>query len=241
VRALAVRLAGKLDFAFLRAELETLAQDPDVGVSVAAKWALERMSPDGGRGGGIILPHGGYVNLKALHAAEIAYDATVAFCNRFVDRRSRTHDQMVQAARSGKQNIVEGSAAAGTSSKTELRLIGVARASLEELLADYRDFLRQHGLRQWGKEDAQALAVRKLAYQPNRSYSLYRSYVEESSPEVAANTVICLVCQASFLIDRLKKQLEQAFIEHGGIAERMLQARLRHRRESNEKGTEERA
>lgn len=91
----------------------------------------------------LIGPHGGYRSLKSYQTAEIVYDATVVFCNRFIDKRSRTHDQMVQAARSGKQNIAEGSMASGTSKKTELKLIGVARASLEELLLDYQDFLRQ--------------------------------------------------------------------------------------------------
>src|SRR5512132_3015435 len=102
--------------------------------------------------------------------SEIVYDATTAFCNRLIDRRSRTHDQMVQAARSGKQNIAEGSMASGTSKKTELKLIGVARASLEELLLDYQDFLRQKGLPLWGKDHPTAVAVRKLAYINNRSY-----------------------------------------------------------------------
>ena len=96
----------------------------------------------------LIPSHGGYRNLKAYQMAEIVYDATVRFCNRFIDKRSRTHDQMVQAARSGKQNIAEGSMASGTSKKIELKLIGIARASLEELLLDFEDYLRQKGLPQ---------------------------------------------------------------------------------------------
>ena len=92
------------------------------------------------------------------------------FCDRFIDRRSRTHDQMVQAARSGKQNIAEGSMASGTSKKTELKLIGVARASLEELLLDFQDFLRQKGLPLWGKDDAKAKEIRALCYSKDRSY-----------------------------------------------------------------------
>jgi four helix bundle protein len=125
-----------------------------------------------------IAPHGGYRGLKSYQTAEIIYDATVVFCERFIDRRSRTRDQMVQAARSGKQNIAEGSMASGTSRKTELKLIGVARASLEELLLDYQDFLRQRALPLWGKDHDRALAARKLAYVHNRSYSTYRTYVE---------------------------------------------------------------
>ncbi len=193
----------------------------------------EAERPTGGRGTELMMPHGGYGNLKAFKAAEIVYDATVAFCDRFVGVRSRTHDQMVQAARSGKQNLVEGSAAAGTSSKTELRLVGVARASLEELLADVHDFLRQRGLAQWEKNDPRMLTIRQLAYEENRSYRTYRTYIEEQDPETAANTLICLINQTTFLIDRLKKQLEEAFLEHGGIAERMLQARLKRRAASD--------
>ncbi len=188
--------------------------------------------PSGGRGTELLMPHGGYKNLKAYEASEIVYDATVAFCDRFIDRRSRTHDQMVQAARSGKQNLVEGSAAAGTSSKTELRLVGVARASLEEVLADVEDFLRQRGLPKWNKDDSRAREVRQLAYEKNRSYKTYRTYVEEQSPEITANTLLCLINQTTYLIDRLKQQLEEAFLEHGGIGERMTQARLRHRAEA---------
>lgn len=235
VCAHAARLAGKLDLAHLRPDLEALCRQSDITVREAAKWAIERITPDGGRGGEIINRHGGYGGLKARQAAEIAYDATVAFCDRFIDRFSRTRDQMVQAARSGKQNIVEGSAAAGVSSKTELKLVGVARASQEELLEDYKDFLRQRGLAQWDKDDPRAQKIRKLAYEKDRSYENYRSYVEEDSPEVAANTVICVIFQTTYLLDRLIKQLERDFIEQGGISERMLKARLRHREKEEKK------
>src|SRR6267154_5502741 len=107
-------------------------------------------------------PHGGYRRLRSFQVTEIIYDGTVVFCDRFVDKRSRTHDQMVQAARSGRQNIAEGSRASATSSQTELRLVNVARASLDELLLDYEDFLRQRGLKQWEKDDPEALAVRAV-------------------------------------------------------------------------------
>ena len=117
----------------------------------------------------LITPHGGYRNLKSFQNAELVYDATVTFCDRFIDRRSRTHDQMVQAARSGRQNIAEGSQASGTSKKFELKLVGVARASLEELLLDYEDFLRQRGLALWGKNHSTAQIVRRLAYEKDRS------------------------------------------------------------------------
>src|ERR1041384_7983143 len=102
----------------------------------------------------LIPQHGGYRNLKSFQIAELVYDVTVRFCQKYIDPRSRTHDQMVQAARSGVQNIAEGSQASGTSKKMELKLTNVARASLEELRLDYEDFLRQRGLVQWDREDA---------------------------------------------------------------------------------------
>ena len=109
-----------------------------------------------------IPPHGGYENLLSFQKERIVYDGTARFCSRFVDKRDRTRDQMVQAARSGKQNILEGSQASGTSKETEIKLINVARASLEELLEDYRDFLRVRTLRLWDKESREARFVRQL-------------------------------------------------------------------------------
>src|SRR5437763_239653 len=108
---------------------------------------------------GFIPPHGGYENLLSFQKSRIVYDATVFFCDRYIDRRSRTHDQMVQAARSGKQNILEGSQASGTSREIEIKLVNVARASLEELLEDYRDFLRVRGAVLWDKNSREALFV----------------------------------------------------------------------------------
>jgi len=179
---------------------------------------------------GFIEAHGGYRNLKSYQMTEIVYDATTAFCNRLIDRRSRTHDQMVQAARSGKQNIAEGSMASGTSRKTELKLVGVARASLEELLLDYQDYLRQHGLALWGKDDQQAQTVRKLAFEKDRSYETYRSYIEEAPPEVAANTLVCLIHQANYLLDQQLRQLEERFLKEGGFTERLYQKRSQARK-----------
>ena len=178
----------------------------------------------------LIPPHGGYRELKSYQNAEIVYDATVKFCDRFVDRRSRTHDQMVQAARSGKQNIAEGSMASGTSKKTELKLVGVARASLEELLLDYEDFLRQRGLAVWGKDYTTAQTVRKLVYRTNRSYETYKPYVEDAPPEVAANTLICLINQTNYLLDQQLRQLEQQFLEEGGFTEKLYRTRLQARK-----------
>lgn len=173
----------------------------------------------------LIPPHGGYRELKSYQNAEIVYDATVKFCDKFIDRRSRTHDQMVQAARSGKQNIAEGSMASGTSKKTELKLVGVARASLEELLLDYEDVLRQRKLAAWGKNHPMAQVIRKLAYSENRSYTTYRTYVEESPLEVAANTMICLIHQTNYLLDKLLRQLEQQFLKEGGFTEKLYHVR----------------
>lgn len=179
----------------------------------------------------LIPPHGGYRELKSFQSAELVYDATVKFCDRFIDRRSRTHDQMVQAARSGRQNIAEGSQASGTSRKFELKLVGVARASLEELLLDYEDYLRQRSLTLWGKDHSMAQAVRRLAYEENRSYATYRSYIESSPAELAANTIICLIHQTNYLLDQQLRQLEKAFLEEGGFTERLYHARTRRRRQ----------
>jgi four helix bundle suffix protein len=177
--------------------------------------------------GGVIPPHGGYRRLRSFQAARVVYDATVVFCGRFADRHSRTHDQMVQAARSGVQSIAEGSMASATSKKTELKLTGVARASLEELLLDYEDFLRQHGLRIWDQDSPEAKAVRAV-YQSDASDLSDRSDrygIRTTDPEVAANTLICLVNQASYLIGRQLRSLEQAFLTDGGITERLYRER----------------
>jgi four helix bundle suffix protein len=182
----------------------------------------------------LIPPHGGFRQLKSFQHAELVYDATVKFCNRFIDRRSRTHDQMVQAARSGRQNIAEGSQASGTSKKMELKLVGVARASLEELLLDYQDFLRQRGLLLWPKEHPTAQAVRRLAYAENRSYLTYKSYIEDSPPEAAANTLVCLIHQTNYLLDQQLRQLEKAFLKEGGFTERLYKARSEARRKKIE-------
>ncbi len=180
---------------------------------------------------GLIPPHGGYRDLKSYQMAEIVYDATVVFCDRFIDRRSRTHDQMVQAARSGKQNIAEGSMASGTSKKFELKLIGVARASLEELLLDFQDFLRQKNLPLWGKEHEQAQAIRKLAWARNRSYTTYKTYIAASPPEIAANAAICLIHQTNFLLDQQLRALEKDFLNEGGFTEKLYRARSQRKKE----------
>ncbi|MBI4668785.1 MAG: four helix bundle protein [Elusimicrobia bacterium] len=182
----------------------------------------------------LIPPHGGYRNLRSFQSAQAVYDATVIFCNRFIEKHSRTRDQMVQAARSGVQNIAEGSMASATSKKTELKLTGVARASLEELLLDYEDFLRQRSLRIWAKDSPQALAVRNR-YRSDQSDASDKS--DKSDPyniaaapaEVAANTLICLINQASFLLGRQLQQLERSFLNEGGFTERLYRERVKQR------------
>ena len=172
-----------------------------------------------------IPPHGGYRALRSYQVAAAIHDATAAFCGRFIPPRSRTHDQMVQAARSGKQNIAEGSVAAATSRKIELKLTGIARASLEELLVDYQDFLRQRALPLWDKGHPQAQAIRALGRGQDRTYRTYRTYVEEGTPEVAANTVVCLIHQANYLLDQQLRHLEERFLAEGGFTERLYRAR----------------
>ena len=173
--------------------------------------------------------HGGYKNLLSYQKAEIVYDATVYFCNRFVERQSRTRDQMVQAARSGKQNIIEGSMASGTSKETEIKLTNVARASLEELLADYRDFLRVRGLPEWPADHPYAQRLRALNKIRNATYAHFRKGIESTDPEIAANVILGLIRVASFLLDRQLRQLEKAFVSEGGLRERMTRARLAER------------
>lgn len=176
-----------------------------------------------------IPPHGGYEALHSYQKALIVYDATLYFCRRFISPKDRTFDQMVQAARSGKQNIVEGSQVSGTSKELELKLTNVARASQQELLEDYRDFLRTNGLRLWDKSSKEALFVRRLGARPDASYESYRTYLETRPPEVCANIIICLIHQTNYLLDQQIRGLEKAFVEQGGLREAMTRARLAHR------------
>jgi len=182
----------------------------------------------------LIPPHGGYRELQSYQMSEIVYDGTVVFCDRFISKYSRTHDQMVQAARSGKQNIAEGCMASGTSKKFELKLIGVARASLEEVLLDFQDYLRQKGLALWGKDHQNAKKVRGLCYRKDRSYKTYKSYIE-GPPEIAANTMVCLIHQTNYLLDQQLRALEKEFLKEGGFTERMYRARSRARNWSRKK------
>jgi four helix bundle suffix protein len=180
---------------------------------------------------GFIPAHGGYEDLLSFQKARIVYDGTVKFCERFLDKRDRTCDQMVQAARSGKQNIVEGTMASGTSKEGEIKLMNVARASLEELLEDYRDFLRVRSATLWEKDSKEALFVRKLGVRRDGSYETYRSYIETRPAEVVANILICLIHQTNYLLNQQIRQLEKAFLKEGGLRERMARARIAARRQ----------
>jgi four helix bundle suffix protein len=176
-----------------------------------------------------IPPHGGYEQLLSFQKARIVYDGTVWFCNHFLNKRDRTFDQMVQAARSGKQNIIEGSQASGTSKETEIKLTNVARASLEELLEDYRDFLRVRGLEEWPREHRLTTRLRQLNRQPTVSYDTFRKGIENPNPAISANVMIGLIKLTNYLLDRQIRQLESAFLAEGGLRERMTRARLQER------------
>jgi len=195
-------------------------------------------------------PSGGYRDTCSFQTATLIYDSTVWFCEKFVDSRSRLVDQMVQAARSGRQNIAEGSRASATSSQTELRLINVARASLEELLLDYEDFLRLRRLPQWGPDSPEAGAVRRVPQEFRERHSnradpedpadltdlndqqrgdLYAHWLGHADPAVRANALICLIHQANYLLDRQIGAIERQFVEGGGYSEQLATARLAHR------------
>ena len=183
----------------------------------------------------LIPVHGGYRKLKSFQVAQLAFDITVRFCDRFIDRRSRTHDQMVQAARSGVQNIAEGSQASGTSKKTELKLTNVARASLEELRLDYEDFLRQRSLPIWKREDPlrQNLIDRRCVtaddvavwVRDHRGSGLGGPSGQNPYPELAANAALVLLAVACSLLDRQIASQASAFEAEGGFTERLYRIR----------------
>ena len=194
--------------------------------------------------------HGGYRNLKSFQVAQLCYDVTVRFCDRYIEKRSRTHDQMVQAARSGTQNIAEGSIASGTSKKMELKLTNVARASLEELRLDYEDFLRHRGLALWDEDDPRraelvrrrcataddvAEWVRELhgrsgLYGPNgRASNTSSASIKSTYPEIAANAAHVLIGVACALLNRQIEAQAAAFEKEGGFTERLHRIRSRRR------------
>ena len=178
---------------------------------------------------GFIPTHGGYRNLITYRKAEIIYDGTVYFTKRFYKKFDRTIDQMVQAARSGKQNIAEASMASATSKETEIKLTNVARASLEGLLIDYEDFLRTNKMKKWEKDHRLVLRFRELNKTPNATYQTYVKAIENPDPEICANSMICLIKIVTYLLNQQIKSLEQTFLNEGGLRERMTRARIEKR------------
>jgi len=208
----------------------------------------------------LIPPHGGYRKLKSFQLAQLVYDVTVRFCDRYLEKRSRTHDQMVQAARSGVQNIAEGSQASGTSKKTELKLTNVARASLEELRLDYGDFLRQRGLAQWPPEHP---ALKRFKARRCATLEEVRAWVEQerrgqtptdkdahgpvetetgsvrvggsrcasvSSAQLVANAALSLLNLCCYFLDRQLAAQAAAFEQEGGFTERLYRLRRQRRK-----------
>lgn len=175
---------------------------------------------------------GNYRGLIAYQKAECIYDITFYFAHTHLDKSDRTIDQMVQAARSGKQNIAEGSAASATSTETELKLINVARASLQELLVDYTDYLRVHALEQWAMDSEKARQARQVCSRHNDT-AYYRTAIAERSAETIANIAITLIHQEDVLLRKLLQRLEDDFVRQGGIKERMYAARTGYRQEQD--------
>ena len=180
----------------------------------------------------LIYTHGGYRNLISFQLSQLVYDVTVRFCNRYIEKRSRTHDQMVQAARSGVQNIAEGSQASGTSKKTELKLTNVARASIEELKLDYEDYLRQRGLRLWEQDEPlrKELVAQKCATADELAQWVVKVNNQNGQPydEISANAVLVLIGVASSLLDRQINSLADNFEKAGGFTEKLYSTRRNH-------------
>lgn len=177
----------------------------------------------------IVPPRGDYRTLLSYRKSEVVYQITYRFCEKHLKKGDRTVDQMIQAARSGKQNIIEGSKAAIVSKETEIRLTNVARASLEELLEDYRDYLNTHNLPIWDKQSREANYVRQLGKAVPLSFEIFREFTETRPANVVANIAICLIHQTNYLLDQQIRRLEKDFLQNGGLRERMTQARLQAR------------
>jgi four helix bundle protein len=159
-------------------------------------------------------PRGDYRTLLSFQKAEVIYDIAFRFARKFLSRGDRTVDQMIQSARSGKKNILEGSKSALTSKETEINLTNVARASLEELLDDYLDYLRALDLSVWDKDGKEAQYVRNLGRKTPQSYEIYREFVETRPPGIVAHIAICLIHQANYLIDQQIHRPERDFLKN---------------------------
>jgi four helix bundle suffix protein len=184
----------------------------------------------------LLPPRGDYQTLLSFQKAEIIYDLTFRFAHKHLAKTDRTVDQMIQSARSGKKNILEGSKAAITSKETEIKLTNVARASLEELLDDYKDYLRARDLKIWPKDSKEAQYVRKLGRQTPQTYEDYREFVDTRPAEVVANIALCLIHQTNYLLDQQLRRLEEDFVKAGGLRERMTRVRLQHRNKDAQQG-----
>jgi len=191
------------------------------GLSLVSLSSLPETAPDK-----FIPPHGGYQDLLSYQKALVVYDATLHFCNRFFSKFDRTREQMIQAARSGKQNILEGSEASATSKETEIKLTNTARASQKELLEDYRDFMRDRGIAEWAPDHPCALRLRQLNRTPGANYDTFKKGIEHPDPAICANVIAGLIKVTCYLLDRQIERLEQDFLKEGGLRERMTRARL---------------
>ena len=181
----------------------------------------------------LLPPRGDYRTLLSFQKAEVLFDITFRLAHKYLAKHDRTIDQMIQADRSGKKNLLEGSKAGLTSKETEIKLTGVARSSLEELLDDYLDYLRVRDLRIWEKDSKEAQYVRKLGRKTPQSYEIYREFVRTRPPEVIANIAICLLHQTNYLVGQQLRRLDKDFLAQGGLRERMTRARLQVRNGSN--------
>jgi four helix bundle suffix protein len=176
----------------------------------------------------LIRHSGNYRKLLSYQKSEVIFEMTYYFCHNYLKKGDRTVDQMVQAARSGKQNIIEGCAASTTSAKTEIKLVNVAKASLQELLEDYIDYLRTRGHRQWEKNSVEWQAMRKLGKEHNDA-AFFMKLCQTRPPETIANMAIILIYQADYLLFKQLERLEKDFITQGGFSEKMNRIRREQR------------
>lgn len=174
---------------------------------------------------------GNYRDLIAFKKAECIFDITFYFAHKYLNKADRTIDQMIQAARSGRQNIAEGCEAGTTSCESEIKLINVAKASLQELLLDYEDYLRVRNLHKWDINEEKAIRTRNICYNQNNS-AYYREAIAKRSDETICNIAITLIHQTDYLLRKYSEKLQQEFLENGGIKEQMYKARVDKRNKS---------
>jgi four helix bundle suffix protein len=195
--------------------------EPSAVKSLRSLVSLPETAPDK-----FIPPHGGYQDLLSYQKALIVYDATLHFCSRFFSKFDRTREQMIQAARSGKQNILQGSEASGTSKETEIKLTNTARASLKGVLEDYLDFMRNRGIAEWAPDHPYALRLRRLNRTPDANYETFKKAIGHSDPAICANAIAAVIKVTCYLLDCQLERLEQDFLKEGGLRERMTRARI---------------